>query len=132
MTVSKKKSALKKLLTQLSNARKKENYMELILVGNILIREQVNLIYESMLKKPAPAASKFSLLLSELIDQPIISGGSSVKITAKKNLRAVKLWKNKFDVFYKSLKREIPTSLKPLAEETLQIAAMLQTTVAKC
>ena len=119
--------------TGLNKAKQKENYIELILVGNVLIREQVKLIYESMMKKSANSpALKFSILLSELLNQPIISGGSSVKIVAKKNLRAVKLWKNKFDVFFKSLKREIPTGLKPLADETLKIAAMLQTTVAKC
>ena len=133
MTIAKNKGHIKKLLTQLDKAKQKENYLELILIGNILIREQVKCIYESILKKSATgSAQKFSLLLSELINRPIISGGSSVKIAAKKNLKAVKLWKAKFDDFFKSLKREIPPGLQPLAEETLKIAAMLQTTVAKC
>ncbi len=133
MTVAQHKTHLKKLLVQLEKAKKKENHLELILIGNILIREQVKLVYESCLKKKSgDSTQKFSLLLSELIAQPIIEGGSSVKIATKKNLRAVKLWKAKFDAFFKSLKKEIPSGLKPLADETLKIAAMLQTMVSKC
>jgi hypothetical protein len=133
MSAPKNKVHITKLLVRLDIAKQKENHLEVILIGNILIREQVKMIYESMLKKSANVPEKkFSSLLSEIINKPIVIGGSSVKIAAKKNLKAVKLWKTKFDVFFKTLKQEIPSSQKSLAEETLKIAAMLQTTVAKC
>jgi hypothetical protein len=127
-----KKKEIKKLLVQLNKAKQNENHLELIFIGNILIREQIKVLHELILKKQVNhALVKFNTLLIELIAQPIDSDGSSVKIIAKKNLKAVKLWKDKFDSFFKGLKKEVPTGTKPLADETLKIAAMLQTTITK-
>lgn len=128
--VATQKTRIKKLLVQLSKAKQNENHLEQIFVGNIVIREQVKLLHEIVLKKQAhPAPAKFSSLLTELIARPVDGQSSSVKIISKKNLKSVKLWKDKFDAFFKSLKKELPAGIKPLADETLKIAAMLQTTL---
>ncbi|MGZ3884221.1 MAG: hypothetical protein ACXVP0_00210 [Bacteroidia bacterium] len=126
-----KSPPIKKLLAQLAKAKQGESQVEMTLIGNVLIREQVRFIYEVVLKKPAHEPVKLSALLNELINQPVVEGGSSIKIASKKNLKAVKLWKGKFDLYFKSLKREIPAGTKSMADETLKIAAMLQTTIAK-
>ncbi|MGZ4036192.1 MAG: hypothetical protein ACXVPQ_00095 [Bacteroidia bacterium] len=126
-----KSPPIKKLLAQLAKAKQGESQVEMTLIGNVLIREQVRFIYEVVLKKPAHEPVNLSALLNELINQPVVEGGSSIKIASKKNLKAVKLWKGKFDLYFKSLKREIPAGTKSMADETLKIAAMLQTTIAK-
>jgi hypothetical protein len=132
MNAAKNKGHLIRLLGQLNKAKQKENHLELILVGNILIREQTKFIYENIFRRSAAPQKKFNLILTEIINRPVVIGGSSAKITSKKNLKAVKLWKAKFDTFFKILKKEIPSGQKALAEETLKIAAMLQTMVTKC
>lgn len=126
-----KSPRIKKLLGHLEKAKQGESQVELILTGNLLIREQIRIIYEAMLKRPAAEPLKLSVMLNELIAQPGPDDSFSLKFINKKNLKAAKLWKGKFDSYFKSLKKEIPAGGKPMAEETLKIAAMLQTVLAK-
>lgn len=67
---------------------------------------------------------KIKNIISELSKE--IDGNQKLKtIISKKNLKIVKVWQGKMDVFFKTLKHKHPTNSKTLFLETQKVSGIL-------
>jgi len=111
-------------LKKIDTASKKGFIIEALLINYHLNIDLLKLIYsKSALTKPT-TDKKIKIIISELSAE--IDKNAQLKtVIAKKNLKIVKVWASKMDLYFKSLKHKSPENSKSLFNETQKIFAIL-------
>lgn len=117
-------------LNKIKAAKEKGYLMEALLrtyhLNADIIRYILDTCSEDYLTKDKKVKAIFNKFLEE------ISVNQKLKaILAKKNLKTLKPWLGKMDVFFKTLKMRQPANMKDLQQEAEKIMGMLNISVSK-
>jgi hypothetical protein len=117
----------KKVITELKKIEttsKKGFILEALLANYHLNVDLLKLIYTRSALSESANDKKIKAIITELAVE--IDKNTKLKtVIAKKNLKIVKVWASKMDVFFKELKHKHPENTKSLFTETQKIFAVL-------
>lgn len=120
MTQRKTTIALKKIESNFN----KGYILESLLQNYHLNLDLLKLICTKSEVKGCDANKKLKSIVNELSKE--IDENQKLKtIISKKNLKIVKVWVGKMDVFFKTLKHKYPTNCKALFHETQKVSGVL-------
>lgn len=117
-------SAIQQLINKTLKSFENGFYLEACFISHILIKEELIVLYRSILKLKASEPVK--LKLNEVLEELMLADHPQIKkIIKKSTLKSIYIWKKKFDLFYKQTKNSIPKNADEICKEALVLSKEL-------